>query len=177
MIMVNGQLMAKPPNGNQMPSVSVSAPNAFTMVVPPAQTPQGPMSPAGLMSGAPPTSGPTMPAFQPIPGNGSMSGTPMGMANSFTIGGNTRPIPADFGTDPQMENAMTYMGQNAFANGGVPGAAARPPLPPSPPGWFPGAMMVTQQQVAMADDPQTGYLIGLLRSDPLPSEREMAVEQ
>jgi hypothetical protein len=182
MMLVNGRLMTKQDKQTSTPGVAVSAPNAFTVMAPP-QSMQGPPPGAMMgMNGGSGMAGPPPPAFQPMPsamGNGmmaaQMSGPPPGVSNAFTRGWTTRPIPADFGTVPQMENAMTYQAQNAFVNGGIPGAAARPPLPPHPPGYFPGALVVTQQSVAY--EPQTGYLIGMLRGSPLPSEREMAVEQ
>jgi hypothetical protein len=109
------------------------------------------------------------------------SGMPPGLANAFTQGGTTRPIPADFGPTPQRGNAfappeaiqMTAMAQ-AMAQAMVAGQP-RPrvvPLPPMPPGAPPAGYVQAPQPAA-----EKRWLLATLRDSLYPSERELAAER
>jgi hypothetical protein len=139
--------------GGWMPwtSVPASAPNAFTVMVP---GPGGGMMPAMM-----PYSVPQMPPSEAL-------------ANAFTGGGSSRPIPADMVPQPMMANA--------FRTGGAMGGAETRPLTPEgfarvmaqmPPGYGPMPMPPAAMPSA------SGQLLATLRNAVLPSEREMAVEQ
>src|SRR5262249_45380548 len=126
-------------------SVPASSPNAFTVVV--SGAPRGP-------------AGPMMPVVL------SDAGTPSGMANAFTPGHNSQPIPADLTRYPY--------DPNAFHETGMGGAERRPvmqvgyylPLPMPMP--FPAQPAYYQHQ-----GPDTGRLLLTLKDSVMPSQREL----
>jgi hypothetical protein len=152
--MVEGRVMG--------PSVPVTAPNAFTLSMP----------------------GGSVPAMQAMGGGMMMPGAPMmgsgpaaeGLANAFTNGGTSRPIPAEAG--------LAYQGHNAFQEGGMNVMPRQPRmLPPGmmPPGYYPQVAMAPPPgyypQMAYAPPPPTAGLVRVLHDSLLPSEREMAADQ
>jgi hypothetical protein len=159
-----------------MPSVSVAAANAFTDVVPrDGGAPEAPQSAW--------QQGTVVMGHSPMDSQGPV---PPGMANAFTQGGTTRPIPADFGPTPQLANAFPGMdpvtSQAASPSG--PMMASRPmmqqPMAYPAMAYQPLAYPVMVQQapaMAMVYEPQVGRLIAVLQQSGMPSEREMAVEE
>ncbi len=133
-------------------SVPASAPNAFTVMVPGQG---GGMVPAMMPYSLP----------QSSPGEA--------LANGFTAGGTSRPVPADMVPHPLMANAFR-------TNGAMGGAETRPMTPEAfarvmaqlPPGYGPPPMPMPAPMPSAS-----GQLLATLRHAVLPSEREMAVEQ
>jgi hypothetical protein len=151
------------------PSVSASAPNAFTVVMP---------GPAGAqtqpMAGQPGNMMPPMMmgmAAAPMPPMMSQAGVPDGVGNAFTLAGTSRPIPADL-TQP-------HEGPNAFyQSGGMGGAENRPVLAA---GYYQQPMMMAPGMVPVAPTATrpspAPFLLMVLRESVMPSEREMAAAE
>jgi hypothetical protein len=143
------------------PSVSASAPNAFTVVLP------GPSGTAQAMMGG-------MPGGMMQPFMLSQAGVPDGMGNAFTTAGSSRPIPADL--------TRSYYDPNAFhENGGMGGANRRPPIPMAyvgpTPAMMPGMVAAVPLPMAMPSPATTGQLLAQLRDSMMPSVRELAAEE
>jgi hypothetical protein len=115
-------------------------------------------------------------------------GTPAGLANAFTATRSTRPVPADFGPLPQVENAFQDAGA-AFRP--LPAQVAQPPAPPGPgaaPPPMPGpgrsglAPVGTYLPPAVPPSPavtdnEREPVLKVLHEALLPSERELAAER
>src|SRR5260370_41412956 len=93
-------------------------------------------------------------------------GTPMGMANAFTVGGTSRPVPGDFGPPA--------LGGNAFMD---PGTSVNAPVPA---GMMPGYPPMTQPPMLAARatpammHPAAAQTVATVRESPYPSYRDMA---
>jgi hypothetical protein len=194
------EMIAAPQGPNRVPIVVEMAPtgNAFSAPMPQEVVPAGyGMYPSRMPYGMPPS----LPApygplpCPPMPSYGpplSMDGgTPNGLVNAFTAGGTTRPIPADFGSQPVVQGAF-MPGQpaipptvpQAMMSWGMPGGM--PVMPPQGPMMAPSQ---PQPMQAMPPQPvygveQVGYVesdlaaaLRTLRESLLPSEREWAVER
>jgi hypothetical protein len=126
------------------------------------------------------------------------------MANAFTAGGTTRPIPADFGPSHQGANAFTDSGAEVMAPVPMPPAAvppggmapARAPAPWGAPGAGPGRGPAPYGPVAQVNPvmavpgparpaaelappteaANTPRLLALLRESLYPSQREWAAD-
>jgi hypothetical protein len=173
---------AKPPPAAQTPSTSVlDGGNAFTPPQPPPTTPspgKPALQPANYAQGNPPLQlAPPPPPAIAIPMDRGVSS---GMANAFTNGGSTRPLPAEFGEPSQPGNAFSPPYPNV-----APPQAAMQQVPPNP---YHGSSMVAmadrrqpaQVPVQMDQGPSpasnTPQLLAVLRDSLYPSQREQAVE-
>jgi hypothetical protein len=141
--------------------------NAFSMMQPDSAS-AGPSQP-GMAAGMPPV--PMMPAtprFLP-PADG---GTPAGLKNAFTDGGNARPIPADFGSQGMPINAFVDHSAEGmpFQPEGMP-AMPRMPMPPSMPMPRPmQAMGTPQMSGALAMAPQGAPFPPMMAQQPMPAQ-------
>jgi hypothetical protein len=123
-------------------------------------------------------------------------GTPSGLANGFTVGGTTRPIPADFGSVHQGDNAFTDETAQMMASSQQPMRPGTPvPWGAMPAGKASGPTMGSDPMMALAPGkpspavmpaaqtpgaPQGATLVKVLKQlqDSLyPSERELAADQ
>jgi hypothetical protein len=164
------------------PEAQAAGPSQAAMPAPPARPPlaYGPM-PGPMM---PP---PGMPAAgypypQPVAQPMALdTGTPPGLANAFTRGGTTRPIPADFGPPQHPDNAFIEEARGAMA--APPQAAPALAMRPSPPGpMMPAGYAPAGPQAAYFPPPMpagvpTAQLAATLRDSLYPSRREWAAEQ
>jgi hypothetical protein len=114
-----------------------------------------PMPPPSVVSGGYPP--PMQTGYQPVPRIVDR-GTPAGMSNAFTQGGNARPVPADFGP-PHYNNAFSDDAAHMMAEE-VPGA--RSPfvmVPPTPAPVQPARAMAYQPGMM---PPQMPYQPGMM---------------
>jgi hypothetical protein len=180
-----------PPAGKPQPAPAANdwdGGNAFTPAQPLPTTPspgKPAPPPANLAQAnltmpsqppAPPL--PPPPGVMPIPMDRAV---PSGMANAFTNGGSTRPIPPDFGQPDQPGNAFSP----PYPNVGPPPSMQQAP-PITNRGSSQLAMVDRRQPTLPAQAPMqmdqlssasnTPQLLAVLRDSLYPSQREMAVE-
>jgi hypothetical protein len=152
-------------------SMSASAPNAFTVMVP---------------------GGPAMPQQMPMM---SDAGVPTGLNNAFTQGGSPRPMPPDMGRSSNVPNGLQGPGQMGGAEfrpplpsqgyyvaaGYYPPQAMMMPAPMPPPQMAAAPVQppVVQASLNVAAPAASATTMPLqaLRDALMPSERELAVEQ
>jgi hypothetical protein len=126
---------------------------------------------------------PMMAPMQPRQAPQNDQGTPSGMVNAFTIAGPRQPVPADFGSSPQMANAFSSNGGQVAPTGEQP----RMMMPAygygNPYGYAPPALAYAPRQAQPAPVMQTSYrgpdqvsLVSTLHNSIYPSEREMAAD-
>jgi hypothetical protein len=109
------------------------------------------------------------------------AGVPPGMANAFTKGGTSRPLPADFGTSQPVANAFHDPAGTLQPQTGGPMVAQAygPPRPFNPVMMVPGQQVTAAPPVYLPPEATVNVpqMLAVLRDSIYPSQRQAAIEQ